>query len=756
MWHRFFGIISATPREGNFQYIDAVSDKLWPHGPNLLDGAFTKGMAGLDATSGTVEWRALEVETDQIVRLPVLRNEAPGQVASISIRIPVRGDARVGLNPGEPYLVSLLARPADLSPDSFYFVRLYEDGANTFSELINDRKAAEVTYLHQKGFLRLGKYGVDVSAGGQDHVRLEMGLSGAGELAIWDPKFLSVSAIEAAYRGRRMISQKDFAGLPVSERVGLIVKPDNMWSLSGVKFLVMGYIPVSDWAQTAIAWSTPIALLLLGLFAVAVMMRRQWAYSERFPFPMARIPCALIGDPEEDEHSVWSVIWRSRIMWTGFALAFIWGLLRAWAFYNPKVPDTTINIHLNQYLSDAGWGGAWNIRFSISAVLVSICIFIELNVLLSFVVGFLLFRALYWVGEFSGLNVNAGYPYQYQQTVGAYLGYAAVVIFFTRKYLWGVVTAACRRGGGVRDADSPMSNRTALLMLVLVHVGIVIWAAWLGVQVWGVLAYFCFLMVIGFVATKLRCECGLPSGYFTPYNAMLFVSLLGGMTVFGPAGLMVCLIASGFLTVSVFFYIPGVQLELIEFGRRYRVNPRHVTIAVLMGLAGGLFIGGWVFLSNSYAVGGNAIRSQWSYNQGWFFTAYKTQLAQTTGEFLRAQAGETAAKGLPPDTWGYLFGGGIAVVLAVLRQLFAGFWFHPIGFVLGSAFMLSWTWGSALTAWVIRSIVLKVGGAATVKTKLFPFFIGVFLGSAVFLLLNISYAGYRQSIGVEHIYCVMP
>ncbi len=756
MWHRFFGIISATPREGNFQYIDALNDKLWPHGPNLIEGGLTESKADGMTVRGTIVWREVEVESGQREMLPVLCNVAPGQISSISLNVPVSCGGGGGLIPGEPYLVSLLARPAELGADSFYFARLYEDGADTFSEVINERKTSEITYLHQQGFMRFGKYGVDISRHVCDEVRLEFGLSGPGELAIFDSKFLSVSAIEGAYRGRRIIGESAFAALPPSEQSGLVVKPDNMWSLAGIKFLVTGYIPVADWTETAIAWSTLILLLLMGLFAVAVIMRRQWADSERYPFPMARIPVALLGEPDTDETSVFSAVWRNRIMWAGLAVGLVWGLLRMWAFYNPKVPDTTINVMLKQYLSDPGWGETWNISFTVSALVISICMFFELNVLLSFVVGFFMFRLLHWVGEFSGLKVYAGYPFRYHQAVGAYLAYAAVVLFFTRKYLWNVLKTALSRGGGKREPDAPMSNRSALVVLVLVHVGVVLWALWLGVAVGGILTYFCFLMLVGFVATKLRCECGVPTGYFTPYNAMLFVSLLGGMTVFGASGMMVCLIASGFLTVSVFFYIPGIQLELIEYGRRYRVNPRHIMIAILVGILGGLFIGGWVFLSNAYALGGKAIRYQWSFNQGWFFGAYKTQLAQTTSEFLRAQAGEAAAGGMLPSTWAYIFGGGITLVLAVLRQLFAGFWFHPIGFVLSSAHMLEWTWGSVLMAAVIRAVVLKFGGAATVKNKLFPFFVGVFLGSIIFVLINVGYVAHLQAVGVERIYSVLP
>lgn len=756
MWHRFFGIIVATPREGNFQYLDALSGKLWPHGPNLLEGEMGEDAVAEDLVSGNVKWEELEADGGERVFAPVLRNSSPEELSSISMVVKVDESGGKALVPGEPCLLSVLMRPVQLGANSSYYIRIYEDGSDTYKEIINDRIESEVTFVHKSGFLRIGKYGVDVPAALRESLRIEIGLKGDGELALWDPQFFSVAAVEGAFRGLRIIRKSEYEKLTPSERYGLIVKPDSMLSLEGLRYLVSGYIPLSAWRETAVAWSAPILLLLAGLFAVSVIMRKQWADSERYPFPLARIPCAIIGEPEEPEDSFWPAVWKSRIAWAGFAVALAWGLLRMWAFYNSKVPDTSIDIPLQPYLSDPGWGDTWKVSFKISALLVSICIFFELNVLLSLVAGFFLYRLLFWVGEFSGLKVYTGYPFRFEQCIGAYIGYAAVVLFFTRRYFWNVLHRSFSRGGGACEPDMPMSSRTAVLLLGAVHIGIVLWAAWLGISVWGVLAYFCFLMLIGFVATKMRCECGLPAGYFTPYNAMLFVSLLGGMTVFGPDGLMLCLIASGFLTVSVFFFIPGMQMEVLEYGRRYRVMPRHTALAVLLGVLGGLFIGGWVFLSNSYALGGESMRYQWAYSQGWYFTSYRTQLAQTTSEFLRAQAGEAVASGLKPETWGFVFGGSVAVVLAVVRQFFAGFWFHPIGFILGPAHMMEWTWGSVLVAWIIRSLVLKFGGAATVRTKLFPFFIGAFAGSVLFAVLNVAYSGVLQSHDIERIFMVLP
>lgn len=756
MWHRFVGLITAPPRQGNFQYMDAFNDKLWPHGPNLLEGVLARGMEGGVTTQGTVTWSKLEYEVRKEATLPVLRNTAADGVASISFDIPVSGKGRAHFMPGEPYLVSFLARPANLSPDSYYFARLYKDRDPVFNEVINEQQPAEVTFLHQKGFRRVGKYGVEVSGEPVRSLRLEIGLRGPGELAVFDPKLLSVAAVEASFRGRQIVDAKTYDKLPDSERAGLVVKPERWLSWAGVKFLVSGYIPLKDWGQTAVAWSAPVVFLLLGLFAVGVLMRRQWAESERYSFPLARIPCALIGLPEEEKESLWAEVWRNRIMWAGLITGLVWGLLRMWAFYNPKFPNTAIAVPINQYLDDPGWNGMWNVTLTVSAVIVSLCMFFELNVLLSFVAGFFAFRSLMWVGKMTGLTVYTGYPFRYEQAVGAYLAYGLLVLVLCRKYLWRVLKEALWNNRAASGGEA-LTYRTAFLVFAGVHAGMAWWAHWLGVPVGGIMVFFCFLMLVGFVAIKARCECGLPAGYFTPYNGMIMVSLAGGMHVFGADGVLVTLIASGFLTTSVFFLIPGAQFELMESGRRYRIQPRHIGYAVALGILGGLFVGGWVFLSNNYALGSESLRNQWAFNQEWYFGSYKADLAQATSRLIQENGGAPAG-GIQPATWGILFGAAVTTVLTLLRQVFAGFWFHPIGFILGSAYMLEegGVWGSVLVAWAIRATVLKFGGAATVKTKLFPFFVGLFLGSMVFLVINTLYAAHLQAHGIEHIYGVLP
>jgi len=748
MWHRFVGLIAAPPRKANFGYLDAYNDKLWPHGPNLVEGGFSEANRNnLTVLGNDPLWREVEYNEGERAVLPILKNDAPEDVTSLTLTVPVGDGAANAVEPGEPYLVSCLVRAEGLGPNSFYFIRIATDERKESEEIINSREPGKTTFIQRRGFLRVGSYGVTIPPDAQKKVRLEIGLWGSGSVALHDPKLLNVSALEGIYKGRAIIRRSEYEKLPPDQRIDLVVKPDNMWSVDGLRFLVSGYIPLGQWLETAIAWSTPIFLLLVGMLAVNVLMRRQWADNQRYQFPLFQIPRAILGAEDQSETQAFASVWRNGYLWAGLAVALVWGGMKGWHFYNPKVPDASVSIYLSDYISDPGWGEMWKVKFTVGIIFLSICMFFELNVLISLVIGFFAFRALFWLGESANLKMYQDYPFRNEQAIGAYLGYAAVVLFLARKYLWRVLTATWRNDKSAWDGEV-FSYRTALGLLVAVFVGLAFWAWWLGVPASVIGAFFAFLLLIGLVAAKFRAECGIPGGYFTPYNAMLFVSLLGGMTLFGPEGVLICLVFSGFLTVSVFFFIPGAQLELLEYGRRYRVVPRHLLYTAVLGILGGLFIGGWVFLSNAYAMGGENMRYQWAFEQNWYFYKYTPELAAATSEYV---GGESVSGGVEPSTYAYAFGAVAAMALTALRQVFAGFWFHPIGFVLGSSFMMEWVWGSVLTACAIRFVVLKLGGAATVRNKLMPFFVGMFIGGVVLVVILNCYAGYLRAHGVERI-----
>jgi hypothetical protein len=98
----------------------------------------------------------------------------------------------------------------------------------------------------------------------------------------------------------------------------------------------------------------------------------------------------------------------------------------------------------------------------------------------------------------------------------------------------------------------------------------------------------------------------------------------------------------------------------------------------------------------------------------------------------------------------------VTAVLTFLRQIFAGFWLHPMGFIVGSSYMTEILWGSFLVAWALRLLFVRFGGGLSVRTKLQPFFIGVLLGSAMSWMVWFAYNSYISAQGVMLIYKEIP
>ncbi len=57
-----------------------------------------------------------------------------------------------------------------------------------------------------------------------------------------------------------------------------------------------------------------------------------------------------------------------------------------------------------------------------------------------------------------------------------------------------------------------------------------------------------------------------------------------------------------------------------------------------------------------------------------------------------------------------------------------------------------------LVACVVRFVVLKMGGAATVRNKLMPFCVGMFLGGLLVMFVFNIIAVYLRAHGVEKIF----
>ena len=132
-WQRFFGIIAAPARAQSFDYIDVYDDSLWPHGRNLLDGAFDASFDGAvavgrrEGAATNVSWTAVEYEEGVSARCPTISNASASDETWLAYSIPVTPGDAASMVPSHPHLFSVLGHIDDAEAESEVFCRAFAD-----------------------------------------------------------------------------------------------------------------------------------------------------------------------------------------------------------------------------------------------------------------------------------------------------------------------------------------------------------------------------------------------------------------------------------------------------------------------------------------------------------------------------------------------------------------------------------------------------------------------------------------------------
>lgn len=716
---RFQLVGMATPaRASDWIKLEALPDELWPHGKNLLEGALTAG----------AERRGQLLR----VRVDLGAEPTPGGVGRRAVAVP-----------GRPYLFSVRVRSTGLAPDARYFVRTYADDALTFTdELVSRRRETKASPLFPDGSERVGYYPFELPAAARRSVTFELGLEGTGHVEWTDLRLFDVRAIELAYKGFSRVTESEYGSLSLAERQSVLVVPDRLLSGAGVRYLLGLDYPIKDWLAPIARLGAFTLLVFGGTLALALLYRKQWLENERFSVPMLRPLLVLLGLEEESQEARA----RSRFwLWTGFGVAFVWCALRVARGYLPSLPDLSLSVGVKSYLSDAFWGRTWDdVKLEVYALFLGLGLLMDLKVLLSLVLGFLACRLQYCYGQAYGLASDYNFPHFPHQMLGAYLAYTGLTLALSRRYLAAAVRSAL--GGDGADEETRV-QRVALGLLLACMVGFALWSSWVGIPLTAAGLLALHVLMLGFVAAKLRAECGLPRGGFNHplglsgnYNValepLLLVPLLGGLPVFGGSGLMTLTLVTSVLLPYGFFLVPGLQVEALELGRRFSLRTSHVAFGTILGVVLGIVVGGWVYLTAVYGFGANkfADAGQFGERLGAFRT-FNAELAAAQSSPAEATSAADHARYLALG-----FGGVLTAAVTLLRQAFPGFWFHPIGLLAGPSDMMQTVWGSLLAAWLVRFGVLRLGGAATVREKLVPAAVGIFAaslcGHALYIALN--------------------
>lgn len=468
----------------------------------------------------------------------------------------------------------------------------------------------------------------------------------------------------------------------------------------------VGFLPF--WSVPLLLWAAFFLTLVTNFLCITLVVRRAWTEQERLAFPIIQLPLAMT-EPAGD-------LFRNRLMWLGFGVAFGIGAFNGIHELYPQVPSIPFVklTELGPFFTTQPWEAirTYGMQISLYPFAIGLAYFIPLDLAFSCWFSYLLARVWYVVGRASGLDgpsAAQGWPFVKEISSGAWIGVAAAIVWANRRHLAASFDAALARG-----PEGSRSDRFAWLGMAVTGAGLFAWS-WLlmGVSPVMTAAFYGILLALSLAITRVRAEFGTPHEIYLVKPAETLVTLFGTRAI-GDASLI------------------GMQ-GMFWFNRGYRCHPiPNFLEGFKMGEGRALKVGPLIGL---YAIAA-IVSLVATYAANYFITYEAGAAGKATGYkvWVGIEAYNTLngwlTFGQPAgaaNLWFFLGGLVVVGVLAWLRTLFVWWPLHPAGFALGISYAMNYFWMTVFLAWLIKLLLIRYGGM-NAHRKAIPFFLGLVLG----------------------------
>ena len=465
------------------------------------------------------------------------------------------------------------------------------------------------------------------------------------------------------------------------------------------------------WVKPTLWWSAFTFVLLFVMQCINVIIRKRWTEQERLVYPIVELPYEIAYNT--------TPFLRSRAMWWGFGIAASISIINGLNIFFPFVPAIpNKSIPLNSLFTDKPWtaflrGGSAIIIYPFA---VGLSFLMPLDLLVSCIIFFFLYKMQYFVAIITGMENIPGFPYPFEQNIGAYTGICAIALWGTRKQIWRAARVALGQKG-TEDETEPMRYRTAFLGILFGSIFLVGFAMRGGMAGWiGVLFFAAHFATIAIPLTRIRAQIGFPIHSTTsigPHHSL--VSLLGTRRI-----------GSQNLTwFSLFFWfnrdnrshpMPH-QLEAFKLAERGNLEAKGLSrwMLALMVIAMPLCI--LMILETFFRLGVDTGKV------GAQINSFGGRAYRFLDSWLTTPQEPNAAH-IAAMTTGFL----VTIVLAVVRTRLFWWPIHPLGY--GVSFHIHLFWAAFIVSALAKWSLLKYGGIGLYRRAI-PLFLGLVLGDFV-------------------------
>ena len=111
------------------------------------------------------------------------------------------------------------------------------------------------------------------------------------------------------------------------------------------------------WISPLAWWTLFVACLVFVMLCINVILRRQWVEQERLSYPIVQLPLRM----SEKEHG----FFRNHLMWIGFGIAALIGIVNALSFIYPSIPTIPVKRRTISHLfTEKPWSMMGGVRIA--------------------------------------------------------------------------------------------------------------------------------------------------------------------------------------------------------------------------------------------------------------------------------------------------------------------------------------------------------------------------------------------------------
>jgi hypothetical protein len=512
-----------------------------------------------------------------------------------------------------------------------------------------------------------------------------------------------------------------------------------------------GYLPMIIW------WWLLATLPALFALSLSVIFRKRWTDIEKVPFPQTMVAHELMkGLPGSERRHGWG-----RLILIGMVFGFAVQIPIFMASIFPWFPDiygwrTNTCSHGGTWITpDSALGGIAGLAlYGKYPPHAAIGFLAPLNVLLSFLICYLVLiiigtQVAYVLGYYTGITGSSGCgriwcsppigligsePFKWYATgqLGGIVGLSIFMLIGSWRYIADTLRAALRRTGSERvleaEKDEPISYRSAyVMMLTSLALFIALWTA-SGFSLLGAMLMMLTLVLVYWSTTRIYGLVGFAvsdGANWSPflYQAIMWPTIPTKRTPEWSASIW---ISSEF---GADYPEQGWGGALFSAFASYRMasltgtSNRNVFVistitAILVPLVS---IIGCIWIINIFGVSRTSFAS---YVGNW-----NSRIAATEGG-----NNPTAPPWIPYALLGIVIVG----ILSFLHARFMWWPVDPAGYVLATSIhpLLEGLWLPFLIAWVVKTIMLRVGGSKVYEGYGVPIATGFLGGTTLSILIG--------------------